>query len=125
MNDDFHITVSDAYGGEQTILIWVPLAILAHNVVMENGGSQMVAHKASLAVIHHGKGINYDQKLNTVGRQVIISARKAADAVIEELGNGDIAAAVLEAVREGNNQEGRQQLYRPKSAGSLCFLRRA
>ena len=101
MNDDFHITVSDAYGGEQTILIWVPLAILAHNVVMENGGSEMVAHKASLAVIHHGKGINYDQKLNTVGRQVIISARKAADAVIEELGNGDIAAAVLEAVREG------------------------
>ena len=97
---DFHVTVSDAYGGEQTILIWGPLAILAYNVVMENGGSKKAAQKASSAVIHHGKVIDYEQKL-TVRRQVIMSARKAADAVIEELGNGDVATAVLEAVRVG------------------------
>jgi hypothetical protein len=102
MKDDFFVTVSDASGGEQTILIWVPLAILAHNVVIEHGGSQNVAHKASLAVIHHGKEIDYEQQL-TVRRQVIMAARKAADAVIEELGNGDVAAAVLEAVREGGD----------------------
>jgi hypothetical protein len=98
--DDFIVTVSDASGGEQTLLIWVPLAVLAHNVVMEHGGSQQVAQMASLAVINHGKDIDYEQTL-TVRRQVIMAARKAADAVIEELGNGDVAAAVLEAVRVG------------------------
>jgi len=100
MKDDFFVTVSDASRGEQTILIWVPLAILAHNVVIEHGGSRNVAQKAWSAVIHHGKEIDYEQQL-TVRRQVIMAARKAADAVIEELGNGDVAAAVLEAVRVG------------------------
>eukprot|EP00984_Skeletonema_dohrnii_P026975 scaffold16406_cov115-Skeletonema_dohrnii-CCMP3373.AAC.4 len=102
MKDDFFVSVSDGNGGEQVILIWVPLAILAHNVVLENGGYQKVGHKASLAVIQHGKEIDYDQNLS-VRRQVIMAARKAADAVIEELGNGDVAAAVLEAVREGGD----------------------
>eukprot|EP00986_Skeletonema_menzelii_P015316 scaffold11500_cov144-Skeletonema_menzelii.AAC.2 len=100
MKEDFLVTVSDENGGEQTILIWVPLAILAHNVVLEKSCNQSVAHKASLAVVQHGKEVDYTQKLS-VRRQIIMSARKAADAVIEELGNGDVAAAVLEAVREG------------------------
>ena len=116
MKNDFFVTVSDGNGGEQVILIWVPLAILAHNVVLENGGSPEVAHKASLAVIHHGKEIDYKQKL-TVRRQVILSARKAADAVIDELGNGDVAAAVLEAVREGG-----EMLFSSKASGSGIVL---
>ena len=97
---DFYVTVGDGKGNEQTVLIWVPLAITAYNVVVENGKSRKVAEKASAAVIHHGEGINYNLG-PTVRRQVIMSARKAADAVIEELGNGDVAAAVLEAVRVG------------------------
>jgi hypothetical protein len=101
MKEDFFVTVSDAYGIEQTMLIWVPLAVLAHNVVMDNDGSKNAAHKASLAILNHGKIIDYEQQRLTVGRQVIMAARKAADAVIEELGNGDVAAAVLEAVRVG------------------------
>eukprot|EP00984_Skeletonema_dohrnii_P026973 scaffold16406_cov115-Skeletonema_dohrnii-CCMP3373.AAC.2 len=100
MMDDFFVTVSDGNGGEQTILLWVPLAITAYNVVLEYGGSQQVAERASAAVIHYGKEIDYQQRL-TVRRQVIMAARKAADAVIEELGNGDVAAAVLDAVRVG------------------------
>ncbi|KAK1746387.1 hypothetical protein QTG54_002994 [Skeletonema marinoi] len=62
--------------------------------------SQQVAERASAAVIHYGKEIDYQQRL-TVRRQVIMAARKAADAVIEELDNGDVAAAVLDAVRVG------------------------
>ena len=100
MIEDFLVTVSDGNGGEQTILIWIPLAATAYKVVLEYGGSQYVAGKASDAVRHFGRNIDYEQNL-TVRRQVIMSARKAADAVIEELGNGDVAAAVLEAVREG------------------------
>jgi len=100
MKDDFFVTVCDGNGGEQTILLWVPLAITAYNVVLEYGGSQQVAERASAAVIHYGKEIDYQERL-TVRRQVIMAARKAADAVIEELGNGDVAAAVLDAVRVG------------------------
>ena len=100
MMDDFFVTVCDGNGGEQTILLWVPLAITAYNVVLEYGGSQQVAERASAAVIHYGKEIDYQERL-TVRRQVIMAARKAADAVIEELGNGDVAAAVLDAVRVG------------------------
>ncbi len=98
--NDFLVTIGDGNGGEQTILIWVPLAITAYNVVLEYGGSQLVAEKASAAVIHYGNGIDYHRNL-TVRRQVIMSARKAADAVIDDLGNGEVAAAVLDAVRVG------------------------
>ena len=98
--ENFFVTVSDENGGEQTLLIWIPLAATAYKVVLEYGGSQDVAEKASAAVGRHGKEIDYEQRLS-VRRQVIMSARKAADAVIEELGNGDVAAAVLEAVRVG------------------------
>mmetsp|Transcript_28961 Transcript_28961/g.41389 ORF Transcript_28961/g.41389 Transcript_28961/m.41389 type:complete len:379 (+) Transcript_28961:88-1224(+) len=100
MMEDFFVTVGDGNGGEQTILIWVPLAITAYNVVLEFGGSQQVAEKASNAVIRYGRGVDYHRDL-TVRRQVIMSARKAADAVIEDLGNGEVAAAVLDAVRVG------------------------
>ena len=41
------------------------------------------------------------QAVGSVQRQVIVSARKAADAVIGQLGNGDVAAAVLQAIRYG------------------------
>ena len=43
--------------------------------------------------------------------------RKAADAVIDELGNGDVAAAVLEAVREGG-----ETLFSSKASGSGIVL---
>ena len=100
MMKEFLVTISDENGEEKTTLIWVPLASIAYKVVLEYGESQYVAEKASAAVIRYGKGIDYEQML-TVRLQIIMSARKAADAVIEELGNGDVAAAVLEAVREG------------------------
>ncbi len=100
MMEDFLVTIGDGNGGEQTILIWVPLSITAYNVVLEYGGSQQVAEKASTAVIYYGRGVDYYRNL-TVRRQVIMAARKAADAVIEDLGNGEVAAAVLDAVRVG------------------------
>jgi hypothetical protein len=100
MRNKFFVTLSDAHGIEKTMLIWVPLAVLAHNVVVENDGNQNAAHKASIAILNYGKEIDYERRL-TVRRQVIMAARAAADAVIEELGNGDVAAAVLEAVRVG------------------------
>ncbi len=98
--EDFLVTIGDGNGGEQTILIWVPLSITAYNVVLEYGGSQQIAEKASGAVTHYGRGVDYHRNL-TVRRQVIMAARKAADAIIEDLGNGEVAAAVLDAVRVG------------------------
>lgn len=98
---EFFVTLSDTNGVYKTIMIWVPLAVLARNVVLENEGSQGAAHAASIAILRHGKEIDYHQRRLTVQRQVIVSARKAADAVIGQLGNGDVAAAVLQAVRYG------------------------
>mmetsp|Transcript_14337 Transcript_14337/g.22120 ORF Transcript_14337/g.22120 Transcript_14337/m.22120 type:complete len:151 (+) Transcript_14337:31-483(+) len=98
---DFFVTLSDVNGEHKTIMIWVPLAVLARNIVLENEGSQDAAHRASIAILRHGKEIDYQQRRLTVLRQVIVSARKAADAVIGELGNGDVAAAILQAVRYG------------------------
>ena len=102
-NDDFFVTVKDEKGAERIILLWDPLAILAHSIVIDYGGSEEVARKASIAVRQHGKEINHQHRL-TVKRQVIMAARKAADAVIEDLGNGDVAAAVLEAIRVGGEK---------------------
>lgn len=98
---EFFVTLSDVNGDYQTMMIWVPLAVLARNVVLENEGGQDAAHAASIAILRHGKEIDYHQRRLTVQRQVIVSARKAADAVIGQLGNGDVAAAVLQAVRYG------------------------
>ena len=36
--NDFFVTLSDASGVNRTMMIWVPLAVLARNVVLENGG---------------------------------------------------------------------------------------
>ena len=112
--EDFFVKLSDVNGAEKTLMIWVPLAVLARNVVIENEGSHAAAHKASIAILRHGKEIDYQQRRLTVRRQVIMSARKAADAVIEELGNGDVAAAVLETVRYGG-----QILISAKASGII------
>ena len=100
---DFFVTLSDTNGVSKTIMIWVPLAVLARNVVLQNEGTHDAAHKASIAILRHGKEIDYHQRRLTVRRQVIVSASKASDAVIEVLGNGHVAAAVLQAVRYGGD----------------------
>ena len=110
--NDFFVTMRDASGVNRTMMIWVPLAVLARNVVLENGGSDNVAQRASVAILRHGQEIDYDQRRLTVMRQVIVSGSKASDAVIQELGNGDVAAAVLQAVRYGG-----EVLVNAKEAG--------
>ena len=112
--NDFFVTLSDANGVNRTMMIWVPLAVLARNVVLENEGGEDVAQNASVAVLRYGKGIDYDQRRLTVMRQVIVAASKASDAVIEEMGNGDVAAAVLQAVRYGG-----EVLITAKDAGTV------
>jgi hypothetical protein len=100
-SSDFFVKVKAANGTTKDILIWCPLAILAHSVVLENGGNEVTARHAANAITLHAQQINYEQSLD-VKRQVIMSARKAADAVIKEMGDGSdvVAAAVGTAVRE-------------------------
>ena len=96
----FFVKVRGDDGGEKDILIWCPLAILAHSVVLENGGNEVTARVAANAVTRHGQQINYEKSVD-VRRQVIKAAQKASAAVIEEMGDGNvIASAVGSAVGE-------------------------
>jgi hypothetical protein len=94
----FFVKVRGDDGGEKDILIWCPLAILAHSVVLENGGNEVTARQAANAATRHGQQINYDEKSLDVRRQVIKAAQKASAAVIEEMGDGTVIASVVGSV---------------------------